>query len=317
MIVTEEIALDGATPVTVEPGGRLVVSGLLTTSTDGCSFDGAATWCLAPDGRSPLPVPGGLFDWAAGGLRVVEQRPAEHLVFVSATGAAGAACVAAGVPAPCLVPRLSAIAHDRLLTKRELAATLSGHVEVRTAVAGPVATSAAYAAPVAACGGLAALALAAGVVRCKVQRPMSRVRAAARRLLRASRTQPAFSGLSDAVGALVGRAAAIDAASRVCVRAVRRAPPTSPSEAERAERERIEHASAAARLELDRIETALRVAALRAEARIDPGSPCETAHALEALQTELAIGEQALDEARDALAPGSSPSDGAAQGLPR
>src|SRR5579871_1284963 len=128
------LPLDRVTALALDPGASVVVHGLVTTSVDGSAFDAAMQW----DGLSPgASRAGGLFDLEAGGLRVAVQHPETHEYVLASTGTAGAACAAAGAPSPCLVPRLAALAHERLRTQAELAGTLSGGVELEGVVAAP------------------------------------------------------------------------------------------------------------------------------------------------------------------------------------
>ena len=96
---------------------------------DGSTFDAVTQRDRYPQlAGEPSPRVGGLFDPEAGGLRVIGQDPAAHVYRLAPTGAPGLGCVEAGVPSPCLVPRLAALAHERLVTVAELGASLGGSV---------------------------------------------------------------------------------------------------------------------------------------------------------------------------------------------
>ncbi len=107
------VPLDRVTALALDDGARVEMHGQVATTVDGRSFD-------ALD----------LFDFAAGGLRVVDEDGKGHAYVLAGTGQEGTGCSAAFVPSPCLVPRLAALAHERLRTAQELAATLSGGMDL-------------------------------------------------------------------------------------------------------------------------------------------------------------------------------------------
>ncbi|HEU4405232.1 MAG TPA: hypothetical protein VFS43_08075 [Polyangiaceae bacterium] len=110
-----------ALPVQAAPGAKVVVRGALRSSHDGSTIDAIKT---EPAPGAPAPAdPGGLVDFRAGGLRVVEVGPG-HEVSAVVTGEPGAACQALGVASPCLPLRLVELARARLLTAGEFAASL-------------------------------------------------------------------------------------------------------------------------------------------------------------------------------------------------
>jgi hypothetical protein len=294
---TMTVPLDRVTALVIEPGGRFELHGLMTAGLDGATFDAAR-----------------LFDFGAGGLRLVDT-PGAHVYQVEATGETAAACASLGVPSPCLVPRLNEIAQERLATVAELAPTLSGHIELES-----------HAAPAAAASAILGTALGVGVVlaaavfvaiavsRRMGRSALGRVLRAARRARRAARGDGTLAAMRKPIRALVDRARHVDAARRACARKLARidraalerrvdallrssakngAAALAIVHAERAEVTRLEGEHAAAVVELERIESALRVATLRAgtlslAVRVDP---------VEVLVSELELRDQAVAEA--------------------
>ena len=108
----------------------MTLHGVVATSVDGSSFDAAMQW----DGLSPgAPATAGLFDLAAGGLRVVEQHPERHEYVLVATDAPGPGARrdrGRGVPG---ASRVAALAHERLRTERSWRRPLSGGVAMEVA----------------------------------------------------------------------------------------------------------------------------------------------------------------------------------------
>jgi hypothetical protein len=283
------VAIDGATALPLDRGASVQISGVVVTSVDGSSFDVAS-----------------LFDLGAGGLRIVESRSADHAYVLVPGGAPGAGCAAAGVASPCLVPRLAEIAHARLSTARDFAATLAGGIVVEGWAPAPRAPSVwDRAAPVAGWG--LAASLSAWVLWVVVQRraatPLGRVKRAARRARRAAGRDPALAAVRRAIAAMVGRAAELDAAQRACVRRLRAVGP-APEAEERAEADRIEVHRAACAAGLARIESALRWVALRAPAHAAAHAAARsTGDPVDVLAAEVALREQAVAEAEAVVAP--------------
>jgi hypothetical protein len=314
------LPLDRVTALAMDRGGQVVVHGLVTTSVDGSAFDAVMQWDGLAAGASR---PGGLFDLAAGALRVAEQHPERHEYVLAATGGAGPACQAAGVPSPCLVPRLASLAHERLKTQGELAATLHGGVELEGVIAAPVpvvAPETFHAAEVAATAVLlvGAALLVVRWLRRRSQTALGRVRGAARVALRAIRGDASLDRLRGEVGAMLARARELDAARRACALRLARidrgaldrkrdayARSSSPEAAETltwltaevAEAERLESDLASSVLGLQRIESALRVVTLRV--REDRGTRARVARhdPVDAAAAELQIRDEARHEA--------------------
>jgi hypothetical protein len=101
------------------PGETAVLWGVLHSSHDGLRIDAARSFA----GNAPGP---GLFDFEAGGLRLVSYDMAAHRATVLATGFDAPACYTHGVRAPCLVSRTPQLAHARLLTVEDWGETLNG-----------------------------------------------------------------------------------------------------------------------------------------------------------------------------------------------
>ena len=314
------LPLDRVTALALDPGAQVVVRGLVTTSVDGSSFDAAMQW----DGLSPgASRPGGLFDLPSGGLTLVEQHPERHEYVLASTGNAGAACAAAGVQSPCLVPRMAALAHERLRTQGELAATLHGRVELEGViapqvplVAPEVVSTGVLVAVVLFCLGLT-LALARWLRR-RSHTALGRVRAAGRVALRAIRGDTSLDRLRSEVRSMLARARELDVARRACARRLAKidrptldrkrdayARSSSPEAAEtlswltaeQAEAERLASDLSSSVLGLQRIESALRVVTLRVReergtrARIARHDPVDAAAA------ELHLRDEAQREA--------------------
>lgn len=314
------VALDRVTALVLEPGAQVVVRGLVSTSLDGSSFDVA----MQTDGLSPGAMrAGGLFDLAAGGLRLVQQRVDRHEYVLAAEGAPGPTCAAAGVQSPCLVPRLAELAHERLETSAELARTLSGRVELEGVAALPEAlvapqVASALSGVAVAAALLAAAAVALATIRRRARSALGRVRAAAREALRATRHDPTLERVRLQVRAMLARAIQLDAARQACADRLARsdrtslerrreavARSTSPEAvealawltAERAEAARLRSDLASSSLGLERIESALRVISMRA--RKGRGTPARMARAdpVDGAALELALRDEAMVEA--------------------
>jgi hypothetical protein len=263
-----------------------------------------------------------LFDLASGGLRLVEQHPERHEYVLASSGDAGVACASAGVPSPCLVPRVASLAHERLKTQGELLATLHGGVELDGVIAAPLPLVAPATLARASVAGVLVLAVVLSLllVRWPHRRSrtaLGRVRAAARVALRALRGDTSSDRLRSEIRAMLVRAHELDEARRACARRLSRidrgaldrkrdayARSTSPEAAEtlawltaeQAEAERLESDLSSSVLGLQRIESALRVVTLRVRedrgtrARIGRGDPVDAAAA------ELRIRDEALEE---------------------
>jgi len=306
------LPLDRVTVLSMDPDGVVALSGQMTTSFDGASFD-------APT----------LFDFGAGGLRVVQADPAHHLYVVAPTSEGSPACAAAG-GAACLVPRLETLAHDRLHTGAELASTLSGHIFLEShpkPSAAPAILDAAAMVTLALLGSASLAWLALTLARRAARTAVGRIRIAARQALRATRGDATLDGARIQIRALVDRARHIDRVRRACARRLaridraaleRRAEacaratvPVAPAalasfSAERAAAEQLESDHRSAIVELERIESVLRTVVLRVgrapaahgSLRVCPRRGGETlADPVDALVGELDLREESIAEA--------------------
>lgn len=313
-----KLPLDRVTALAMEPNTIVGLSGQVTASVDGSSFDAAT-----------------LFDFAAGGLRVVDTDSAHHAYVVAPTGQYAPACAAVG-GVPCLVPRLEILAHQRLHTASELASTLSGSIELESHP-GPSATSAildAIAVVTLCLVAIASLAgLAVGLSRRAARTALGRIRVAARQALRATRDDATFEGVRIQIRALVDRARQLDALRRACARRLARidraaldrradaclraavaghvpvaAAALASFSAERAAAVQLESDHGSAVVELERIESVLRTTALRVGGRRGgPGARglcrvvprCDEVFAdpVDALVGELDLRDESIAEA--------------------
>jgi hypothetical protein len=308
---TMKLPLDRVTALSMEPGAVVGVSGRVTASIDGSSFDAA-----------------NLFDFAAGGLHVVDTDPAHFAYVLAPTGQSMPACAAAG-GLPCLVPRLDVLAHQRLHTATELASTLSGSIELESHPKPSAAPAIVSMLTILALGLGAALALAWAAVRLSrraAKTALGRVRLAARAALRVTHGDATLLGVRTLIRALVARARQLDALRRACARKLaridrgaleRRADACARSTvpvagaalesfaAESAAAAQLESDHGAAVLELERIESTLRTVTLRVAGagrpfarRLRLGDGAAGADPVSGLLTELDLREQAIEEVR-------------------
>ena len=223
--------------------------------------------------------------------------------------------MAAGVSSPCLVPRLAGLGHDRLQTGAQFASTLQGSVEldVMEPPAAPLVTFRELA-TAAVVVGVAALVMALVLAARRLARsPLGRVRAASREAMRATRGDATLQRLHAQVHLLLGRASLLDAARRACARKLRRvdhtalakrteacARSTTPDAAEalawltaeRAEAARLEGDLATSIAGIERIESALRVVAMRAREHRGIRARASRADPVDAVATELDLREE-------------------------
>jgi hypothetical protein len=299
--VIVDLPLDRITALEMDPGAHVTLYGRLVSSHDGSSFDAAE-----------------LFDLPAGGLHVVAKSAvdASYVVAADDTGG-GPACAAAGEPAPCLVPRLSALAHQRLQTTGELASTLSGSLKLVSdgVQSGPEV----HWGPAALLVCVATLGIAAVVIARRLARTaLGRIRGAARRARRALRGDETLEPARRAVDALIDRARRLDATRRSCEQKLsgidrdaldrqadacgRSGAPGSSAalaslQVEREEVATLERARASTLLELGRIESALRVVALRSRGSRVRDDRRARVDVVDALVAELDLRDQAIAEA--------------------
>jgi hypothetical protein len=315
------LVLDRVTALDMDPQGRVDLHGAVTTSVDGSTFDAAFQW----DGlASGACHPGGLFDFAAGGLRLVEQRVESHDYVLVATGDPAPGCLAAGAASPCLVPRLAILAHDRLRTVADFEPTLTGHVAIdESAVAVPAAASEARLGPVVAVAAvLAALIAVARLARFRARSPLGQVRTAGQAALAALRGDVTLEKVADHVRAMMARARELDAARRSFARRLRRidrgsierrrqasaqsdAPGAGDAlqwlDEESAEVARLECDLASTVVGLERLASALRVVTLRVRENRDTRARARRSDPVDALARELAVRDAAQADVESAL----------------
>jgi hypothetical protein len=294
------LPLDRVTSLALEEGAQVEVHGRVVTAVDGQSFD-----------------PMGLFDFPAGGLRVVEHDAARSAYGLAATGKTGEGCSKIGAPSPCLVPRLNVLAHERLRTVHELAATLSGGIELEAVPARdplPEIVSKLTILGLCIASALVIAWAAVALSRRGTRTALGRVRIAARQALRATRHDATLEPARNHIRALVDRAIELDAVRRACARKVLRidraalarreeacarshvpeaADALACLTAERAEAARLEGEHAASVVALERIESALRIVALRVGGHGPPSQP----DPVDALAAELDLRDRAIAEA--------------------
>jgi hypothetical protein len=327
-----EPPIDRPTPVP----GEVVLRGELRSSLDGSSFDAITAHDHFPRLEGdPWPRLGGLYDPAAGGLRVVEQDLERHRYRLVPSGQEGRACREVGVDSPCLAPRLTALAHERMVTADELAATLSGRIEaellpapfasVRLAGRGRASLATWAAASLAAL--LSALLWMRAARRARRDREsqgageLALVRAAAKQARRALCGEPTLARARDQIQAVVNRAQALEQTRRACEARLARlnlarldarralwtgsAAPDAPAalatlDGEVREAAQLAADRAAAIAGLERMASSLRTLALRA--RRDRGVRGVAAEddPVDALFGELDLREGAASEADDA-----------------
>jgi|GEM_PF-2900116 len=119
-------------PVTLMPGGEVIVRGAVRSAYDGSVIDAHSTQTEVEI------VAGGLYDLEAGGWTLVSRDPRAHSYRLAASGAPGSACVEAGVASPCLPIRLLPLAQSKLLSVSEFAATMSGELSLEVLDPDPV-----------------------------------------------------------------------------------------------------------------------------------------------------------------------------------
>jgi hypothetical protein len=316
--------LDRVTPLS----GEVVVRGELRSSFDGSTFDAVTQRDQFPQlAGEPAPRLGGLFDPGAGGLRVVEQDPGTHVYRLAPTGAAGPACEAAGVASPCLVPRLAALAHERLVTAEAFVATLGGRIEGSPlAPPAPPAVSAEAASALgwlaAGAGLLGAAALARHVRRARRASAIGQVRAAAAEARRALRGDATLARAREQIEPLCARAEELDRARSACAARLARLEPArlesrraawagsmSPDaavalaalDAEAAEADQVAVDLTSAVAGMERIASSLRALVLHARAERGTRAVVAGRDPVEAMRGELALRDDATSEADDAL----------------
>jgi hypothetical protein len=120
-----------AIAVPVSPGAEIAIEGSFYSRHDGSIIDGATTtWPSSAPGGASVDATG-LFDFPAGGFRLVSRDPTTHQLRAIATGDEAPGCAEHDVASPCLLLRSAAVAHSRLLTVHEWANSLEGSMTLR------------------------------------------------------------------------------------------------------------------------------------------------------------------------------------------
>jgi hypothetical protein len=279
--------LDGVRAVPVAPGEHVTLHAVART-VDGVELG-----------------PTQLFDLSAGGLSIVQEDPLSQTVETVPTGIDGPGCVAAGAVSPCLVPRVAALAHARLLTARELMDALTGTIEVHGsgaivgATAEPPVSQGPSLALLVTCAAAAAILLLAVVIRTvRGHGPLGAVRRAARDARRSTRSDGTLAHVRAQIELLVAHARELDRARRACEKkraGIDRASLARGLATERTEAARIDEDLARARADLDRVASALRLVALHV--RDDRSARCASGlDPVAELEVELALGDEEVAE---------------------
>jgi hypothetical protein len=269
-------------------GGEVTFHGAVRTSNDGTVLDAVSRTDLVGADHEAVTRPGGLYDLAGSGLRVTMHNPATHEVRLVADGADAPACRARGISSPCLVPRVTELAHARLLTNEEFLASLSGRVDATIPHAPFVAPPPPSHALSYGAGGAALAILVAAfawTARRRKSSPMGQVHAAAREARAATKKDKTLASVHARIDALVARALALEASREACEarlakidskalgeKRTRLASSASPgaadalewAENEQKEAERLAADLAASVAGIERVTSALRVIALHA-----------------------------------------------------
>jgi hypothetical protein len=314
---------DGIQPTADE----LVVKGVLRSSLDGSAFDAITQRGGYPGSSGAEPRLGGLYDLEAGGLRVAMQDPAAHVYRLVGTGQIGPACRAAGVASPCLVPRMRALAHERLVTADDLGASLSGNIELELLPPPVLSRTEGRTLVGVAVGLLALVAWAAGwALRQRRRRSaIGQVHAAAAQARRATRGDATLAPLRTAVDALVARAEELEEVRRSSSRRLsgidraaldeRRLLWTSRASdpdaahavtmlaAETAEANQLEADLSASLAGIDRIASSLRALALRTRQHRGTRARAAENDPVDAMLGELELRQAALGEAERVVLP--------------
>jgi hypothetical protein len=210
--------------------GEVIMRGELRSSLDGSAFDAITQDDHFPPFRGGDLRLGGLYDPEAGGLRVAEQDLQHHVFRLVPLGTPGRGCLVAGVPSPCLVPRVDALAHERLLTEEAFRATLLGSVtaELVPGPTPPLLTSS----ETSAVGWFAAVAalLGAGALgrmarRLRRATAIGQVHVAAAAARRALRGDATLARARETIDDLVGRADALERTRRACAARLKKLDP--------------------------------------------------------------------------------------------
>jgi hypothetical protein len=319
------VLLERPVALQLPAGSDVVVQGAVRTSFDGAVFDAATRTDTLPDGTTVTRT-GGFYDLEAGGLRVVSTDARTHEVHLVASGADAPGCRALGLEGACLVPRVDALARERLMTRGEFLDSLTGDVSVDAAAPTPPSfiRSHAWDLGLLAALGLAALAvtIVTLVVKARRSSALGRVREAAREAHAAIGADADLAALRAQIAPLVERARDLERSRLACNKKLagidrkgleaRRARWSRSTDADAVEtlawvnREiveatRVEQDAAAAVAGIARVESALRVLALNARSHRDVRARVATDDPVDAAAREMALRDEALREAEAVL----------------
>jgi hypothetical protein len=125
-------AITAPVAISARVGDRVVVEGTFHSILDGTDIDAAHVRDAYLGSAEPSVRPHGLIDWERGGLRLVERDWEHHREVAVVAEARAPACAAAGIFGPCIVPRIDVLAHERLVPRSEFATSLRGGLQVST-----------------------------------------------------------------------------------------------------------------------------------------------------------------------------------------
>jgi len=262
------------TALALPPGASAILEGAVVTS-----FDGARLGARE------------LFDFEAGGLRVITAEGTR--VVVQSAGAAPA-CAAAGVQAPCLVPRLEEQAHARLLSLDEFRAGLQGDLALSIVVPPPAPPRPPWGWLVLSAFAAAFLGLLVWLDRARTS-ALGAVLVAARLARQAAGADPTLAVVRNEIDRMVAHAREVDALRGRCMVALDRvrSAPGRRVAAELDEEQRLQDDLARALARLHEIAAALRLVPLRVREAVRFAGPAP----VEAILGELSLRERALSEA--------------------
>ena len=282
-------SLAAPTPLDAHIGDRVVIEGTFHSNIDGSDFDAAhVSDSYLGKGERRLR-PDGAIDWEQGGLKLVERDWEHHRAVALVVADDAPACRAIGFDGPCIVPRIDVLARERLIARATFLASLSGGLSVATIRPTPgfswlkVASATSLAA--AAC----VLLVCGAVSMRRRNEAWRRISQEARLLERQARTLPNGEAVRK-------RVASVMVAARRTVEMLKRVDHEAKGASSRV-RVSLEVKRQALLADLNKTREQLAVVRLRLALA---GDVDEVDAALDALASEVAIGEGALAEANDA-----------------
>jgi hypothetical protein len=227
---------------------------------------------------------------------VLDENRSRHRARLGVVKGGGARCHALGLTAPCFLPRLQELAHERLLSEDQFGATLSGEFRLIEVQASRPELGVLFTSPLAAGLSLAAAWL---LWRRRRQEPLASVLRLAKRARTAMRGLAEFAALDARVDELVARAKALELARREGVRKLKQADVDQqllPTGMEVSETALVRGEIDLAGRELMQVASALR--AILLSTRRGRGLVLGRGRIKEAIATELSILDEASTEAR-------------------